>query len=72
MKTVVVCGATGKQGGAVVECLSKTKNFKIVALSRSPNGKAGMAMKEKGIEVMKADLQDKRSLVNAFRGADYV
>lgn len=72
MKTIVVCGATGKQGGAVVASLSKDKSFKLIALSRNPNGKAAVALKEKGIEVRKADLQDKTSLVNAFRGADYV
>ena len=72
MKTVVVCGATGKQGGAVVENLSKVNNYKIVALSRDPNGKAAMALKKKSIEVRQADLQDKTSLISAFQGADYV
>lgn len=72
MKTVVVCGATGKQGGAVVSALSRASNFKIIGLSRNPNGKEAMALKERGIELRQADLQDKTSLINAFRGADYI
>ena len=52
MKTVVVCGATGKQGGAVVAALSKANNYKIIALSRTPNSKAALALKEKGIELV--------------------
>lgn len=72
MKTVVICGATGKQGGAVLENLSKSNDFRIIALSRNPNGPAARSLKERNIELRKADLQDKASLIQAFQGADYV
>lgn len=72
MKSIVVCGATGKQGGAVLEALTQIEKFKIIALSRNPSGETASALKERGIEVRKADLQDKSSLVKAFQGADYV
>ena len=72
MKVVVVCGATGKQGGAVVSALSRSTNYKIIALSRTPNSEAALALQERGIEIRKADLQDKSSLINAFQGANYI
>jgi uncharacterized protein YbjT (DUF2867 family) len=71
-KTIVICGATGNIGSAVVESLLRKKLWNIVALSRNPDGAKARALNAKGIKVIKADLQDKASLVSAFRGAHYV
>lgn len=68
-RTIAICGATGKQGGSVLESLQKSGKWKLIALSRDPNGNAASAIRERGIEVRKADLQDRTSLVDAFSGA---
>ncbi|MGB7567544.1 MAG: NmrA/HSCARG family protein [Chitinivibrionales bacterium] len=71
-KTIAVCGATGQQGGATVEALMKKGQWSIVALSRDPESTKSKALKEKGIQVVKADLLDKESLATAFRNAQMV
>ena len=69
MKTIVVCGATGKQGSNVIDCLLDSNKFKVIAISRNPNGEKAMAIKKRGVDVLKADLQDKTSLIKAFENA---
>jgi uncharacterized protein YbjT (DUF2867 family) len=68
-KTIVVCGGTGNQGGAVVDALLKKQNWHLVALSRNPEGAKAQALKEKGVTLKNADLRDKASLISAFKGA---
>lgn len=68
-RTIVVCGATGKQGGAVIDALLKHDAWNVVALSRNPDGPAATALRQRGVEVRRADLEDGRSLVDAFVGA---
>jgi uncharacterized protein YbjT (DUF2867 family) len=68
-KTIVVCGATGKQGGAVINALLESGKWNIIAISRDVNGEKVAAIKMKNIPVIKADLMDKESLVKAFKGA---
>lgn len=71
-KTIVVCGATGQQGGAVVNALLKRNQYDIVALSRDPDGSKSQALKEMGVRIVSADLRNKISLVKAFQGVDMV
>jgi len=71
-KTIAVCGATGQQGGATVEALMKKKLGNIIALSRNPDSDRSKALKEKGIQVVQADLLDKESMVRAFRDVTMV
>jgi uncharacterized protein YbjT (DUF2867 family) len=40
------------------------------AISRKLDSEKAQALRQKGVEVVRADLDDKGSLVNAFRGAD--
>jgi uncharacterized protein YbjT (DUF2867 family) len=68
----VVCGATGNIGGAVVESLLKKQHWDIIALSRNLESAKAKALKDKAIKLIKADLQDRVTLVNAFHGAHYV
>jgi uncharacterized protein YbjT (DUF2867 family) len=69
---VAVSGATGKQGGSVINYLLKEKKFNVRALTRDPNSAAGKAMQARGVEVVKADFSDKASLDSALKGATYV
>jgi uncharacterized protein YbjT (DUF2867 family) len=64
---VVVCGATGNQGGAVVEALLRRGRFKVRALIRDPRKAAALA--GRGVELVTGDLADAESLVRAFSGA---
>lgn len=64
---VVVCGATGNQGGAVVEALLRRGRFMVRALVRDPRKAAALA--SRGAELVKGDLTDTESLVRAFAGA---
>ena len=67
-KTIVVLGATGRQGGQVVRHLVK-EGWQVRALTRNPDGKKAAALKSLGVEVVRADMNDKSSLESAFRNA---
>lgn len=67
-KTVIVCGATGKQGKAVIDALKKDSSFDIRALVRNPDSPAAKALVEAGVTLVKGDFGDKNSLVRAFQG----
>jgi uncharacterized protein YbjT (DUF2867 family) len=43
-KTVLVVGATGRQGRAVISALFLRSNFRILALTRNPNSTASRAL----------------------------
>lgn len=66
---IAVMGATGAQGGAVVDALLKNNKFQVRALTRNPSSESAMALVSKGVkEVVKADADDLESLVKAFEG----
>lgn len=67
---VAVLGATGQQGGAVAEALTK-KGIAVVAVTRNPDSDKAKALAERSNTVVKkADLNDVDSLVAAFEGCD--
>lgn len=68
-KTIVVCGATGQQGGAALDALLESSMWNIVAITRNPDSQKAQAMKARGVTVIKADLADRNSLVSAFKDA---
>ena len=63
-KLVVVAGATGQQGGAVVRALQRNGRFRVRALTRNPDKHQGLAD-----EVVLADLDRPETLKAAFDGA---
>jgi uncharacterized protein YbjT (DUF2867 family) len=67
-RTVLVTGATGRQGGAVIRRLLPG-GWKLRALARRPESPAAQELARQGIEVMKGDLEDPSSLAGAVRGA---
>lgn len=71
LKTVLVAGATGKQGGSVVRALIK-KGYKIKALTRNPSSESAKRLHNSGIEIAAGDMVQKNSLANALRGVDIV
>ena len=71
MKTILVMGATGRQGGAVIEHLLKN-NFNIKALSRTPDSVSAQLLTSKGITVLKGDMSNLQSLKDTMKNCDGV
>ncbi|KAG9305264.1 hypothetical protein G9A89_003348 [Geosiphon pyriformis] len=69
-QTVAVTGATGRQGGSVVNALLATGKYNIRGLTRDPSSAAGQALTAKGVEVVKANLSSSEDVERAFKGAD--
>jgi uncharacterized protein YbjT (DUF2867 family) len=65
---ITVIGATGQQGGAVVEALVHHA-VPVRAATRNPNGDKARALTQRGVEVVYADLEDEGSVRAAFDGA---
>ncbi len=70
-KKVLVSGATGQQGGAVVQALLKD-NHQVIGISRNIDSPKANALKEQGVEMVAVDFTDKNSLVNIMQGVDTV
>jgi len=64
-----VIGATGAQGGSVVDLALKAGTYKVRAVTRNPNSEKGKFLAAKGAEVVQADVNDEESLVKAFHGS---
>ena len=67
-RTILVTGATGKQGGAVLRHLDG-KGFRLRAMTRKPTGEPARALAARGIEVVEGDLDDGASVTRALKGA---
>lgn len=68
LKTIVVLGATGQQGGAVARSLIADGRWQVRALSRHPDSDTARRLTASGIEVVAADMDDAASLQAAFAG----
>ncbi|KAK7049320.1 hypothetical protein VNI00_005921 [Paramarasmius palmivorus] len=69
-KLIAVVGATGQQGSSVVDFLLKEPTkFKVRGLTRNPNSEASKALAAKGVEVVKAELDNLDEVTAAFSGA---
>ena len=67
-KIILITGATGRQGGAVVRHMLP-KGWKLRALTRNAKGSAAQELSRQGVEVVGGDLEDPASLEIALRGA---
>ncbi len=67
-RTILITGATGKQGGAVIRALAG-KGFDLRAMTRHPDGEAARALAGTGARVVRGDLDDPASLRAALAGA---
>ncbi|NJK44171.1 MAG: alpha/beta fold hydrolase [Pleurocapsa sp. SU_196_0] len=66
-KLVLVTGATGKQGGAVVRHALK-RGFKVRALTRDSSKPAAQRLTQAGVDVCEGDLENLPSLQRALEG----
>ena len=75
-KLLVVCGATGQQGGSVIDFVLNdselSKQFKIRGITRDPSSSSAQSLQSKGVEVVAADVEDPASIQKAFVGAHTV
>jgi len=71
IKIIAVVGATGAQGGGLVEAIlnDPSREFTVRAITRNKNTDKAIALAKKGVEVVEADVADRKSLVKAFSGA---
>jgi len=69
-KTILVFGATGAQGGSVVNSLLEDGTFKVRAVTRNLESDKAKELTKKGVEVVKGDLQDKESILKALNGVE--
>ncbi|MDT5337543.1 MAG: hypothetical protein QOD90_3048 [Mycobacterium sp.] len=68
-KTIAVAGATGAQGGAVVDALLE-RGASVRALVRSTGSERARNLANRGAELVQIDANDPASLNNALRGVD--
>jgi uncharacterized protein YbjT (DUF2867 family) len=67
-RTIVVVGATGRQGGQVIRHLLED-GWHVRALTRKPDGKKAAPLREQNVDIVRADLEDPTSLDEAFAHA---
>lgn len=67
LRTILVTGATGRQGGAVSRHLLD-KGFVLRAMTRKPLEEPAKRLAARGIEVIRGDLDDASSLRQALEG----
>ena len=73
---LTVFGATGQQGGSLVEYVINdpelSKQYKVRAITRDVSKPAAQSLQQKGVEVLQADSDDPDSLKQAMQGAHTV
>jgi uncharacterized protein YbjT (DUF2867 family) len=71
MTTVLVIGATGKQGGAVADLLLH-HGHDVTAYVRSAESPSALALSASGVRLVTGDLADAAALAGAAKGADAI
>ncbi|KAL4729150.1 hypothetical protein ACLX1H_003561 [Fusarium chlamydosporum] len=75
-KILAVTGATGQQGGAVINYILNdpelSKQYSLRAITRNIDSDASKALKKRGIEVVQGDMADQSSMNKALTGAQYM
>ncbi len=69
-RLLLITGATGQQGGAVVRALlASGQRWRLRALMRNPASDAARSLGWRGVEVVKGDLDDEAAVRRAVDGA---
>jgi uncharacterized protein YbjT (DUF2867 family) len=69
--TILVTGATGQQGGAVLSQLHR-RGSSVRALSRDPQSEKARRLREAGVDVVRGDMTDRDTLDAALLGVTRV
>ncbi|WP_336363679.1 NmrA/HSCARG family protein [Halalkalicoccus salilacus] len=71
--SVLVTGATGNQGGAVVDhLLASDAEFDVRGLTRDTSGETAQALEDRGVTMVEGDLDDPETLREPVGNADAV
>lgn len=70
-RKVLVTGASGQQGGAVLNALL-ARGHQVRALIRKPDSEWAASVASRGVEVVAGDFTDQESLVRAATGVDTI
>lgn len=74
MPSILIVGATGKQGGKAIATLfeqqSSIPDLELRFITRNPDSPSAKKLSDKGAKAYKADLFDKASLREALNGVD--
>ncbi|KAF5009973.1 hypothetical protein FDECE_3834 [Fusarium decemcellulare] len=68
-KLIVVIGSTGGQGGSAVDTFLNEPGWRVRGITRNPSSAKAEALKARGVEIVKADLDEPPSLDAAFQDA---
>jgi uncharacterized protein YbjT (DUF2867 family) len=71
-RLIVVVGATGNQGGSVARLFAKEPGWRVRGITRNPEKLSNSYLREAGVEMVAADLDDPASLEKAFEGANAI
>ncbi|KAH7305483.1 hypothetical protein B0I35DRAFT_471582 [Stachybotrys elegans] len=71
-KTILVMTATGNQGSSVADVFLKKPGWKVKGLTRNLSSPASQALGERGVQMVKADVNDVDSLKAAFQDVDVI
>ncbi|KAI8408006.1 hypothetical protein FOFC_10937 [Fusarium oxysporum] len=71
-KLIVVIGATGGQGGSVVNSFINDPEWRVRGITRNPQSRKAKNLEARGVEVVQADLDDRASLAKAFQNANVI
>jgi uncharacterized protein YbjT (DUF2867 family) len=69
-KVILITGATGKQGGAVIDALltsPEASNFTILAVTRNAESGSAKKLVEKGCKIVQGDLHDVPGVFDAVK-----
>ncbi len=69
-KLIVVLGATGNQGGSVVETFLNDPTWKVRGVTRNQFSAKAQSLLNRGMEVVQADMNEPDSLSAAFKDAN--
>lgn len=65
-KILTVVGGTGTQGLSLINAALADRTYKIRALTRNTSSEKSQALAARGVEVVRADVNDEQSLIKAF------
>jgi putative NADH-flavin reductase len=72
-RVLAIVGATGTQGGSIIDNVLSSPElnakYSVRGLTRDPTSERAQALIAKGVEVLKADVDDLESLQSAFAGS---
>lgn len=71
-KLICVIGVTGNQGGSVAKRFLQDPNYRVRGITRNPDSEAAKQLASQGAEIVKADLDDVNTLVEAFNAANLI